>query len=510
MSYSASIDRLLLGLDPNQIEAVCSDARVLRVIAGPGSGKTRVLTSRIAYRILTGTAQAQRCLAVTFTRSAAAELRQRLTALAASGTEHLGNAVSAGTIHSIALAMLKQYWSDASSGGSAVIDRDELLGRLVSAAGSPGLPSSIRISDASLEIGWAKARQLTFEQYSESATAMGRLDTTAARRLGEFMAFYESEKKRKRVIDFDDILVHCAAALESDSSFATRQRWRLRHLFIDETQDLTPLQFHLIGLWIGDDPDLFVVGDPRQSIYSWSGADSGIIDSLDGRFGSATTVYLDKNYRSCSELVACARSFEIQRLADTMAAAESVRGPAGTSPLIHRSTDDYAEAKLIAKLLSRERDVRVSWSSMGVLTRTNAQLPIIASALTSAGIPIAGDKDNEKGVTLSTFHKAKGKEWQVVVLAGAEDGLIPSSESQMPEEEARLFFVAITRASRQLHITWCESRSKRQRSISPYLEALGLDSATGRAGSTEASSLQLEEGIQRLKAIRSSLSGKKS
>ena len=167
-----------------------------------------------------------------------------------------------------------------------------------------------------------------------------------------------------------------------DPEFAGAQRWRWRHIYVDEFQDLNPLQHRLLLAWLGPSTDLCVVGDPNQAIYGWNGADPGLLDQIPRRWPGAGVLHLDANHRCTEQIVA---------------AAASVLGPAGThlrsagrqgpGPDIRMYATEVAEADGIADGLRRTGASGGRWSSMAVLTRTNAQLIPIQKALTDAGIP---------------------------------------------------------------------------------------------------------------------------
>ena len=136
---------------------------------------------------------------------------------------------------------------------------------------------------------------------------MGRTPTMAVERVADVYRKYQDEKRKRHVIDFDDLVRLCAQALEGDAEFAATQRWRFRHLFVDEFQDVSRAQLRLLRSWLGEGDDLCVVGDPDQAIYSFAGADPGYLTRFDEHFPGATTVRLDVNYRSTPEIVDAAR-----------------------------------------------------------------------------------------------------------------------------------------------------------------------------------------------------------
>ncbi|MGH8979378.1 MAG: UvrD-helicase domain-containing protein, partial [Acidimicrobiia bacterium] len=291
------MDDLLEGLDARQREAVTVDAQPLAIVAPAGSGKTRVLTRRIAWRTRRDDADPRHVVAVTFTRKAAGELVERLAALSVSG-------VTAGTFHALALAQLRRRAHEQGRATPTILaSKARLLAPILGARGRGG---TALVGDVSAEIEWAKARGHGPDAYVRAAIEAGRrpplpdLDVAAA------YARYEEEKRRRRCCDFDDLLASCAAAIEQDATFAAAQRWRFRHLFVDEFQDATPLQIRLLRAWLGDRSDLCVVGDPAQAIYTFAGADAGPLTEFARHFPGGALVRLDRNYRSSPQIVAVA------------------------------------------------------------------------------------------------------------------------------------------------------------------------------------------------------------
>ncbi|MBW3537623.1 MAG: UvrD-helicase domain-containing protein [Actinobacteria bacterium] len=552
-------DRLLDDLDEAQREAVTSEGAPLVVLAGAGSGKTRVLTRRIAWRCATGSADPSHVLAITFTRKAAGELRGRLRQMS-------GGAVTAGTFHSVALAQMRQRAADAGRRPAEILDRKaRLLGSLLSRAGVRRGGSTPALELAS-EIEWAKARMVPPDRYVQDASRAGRNTSLEPEMVASLFARYEQEKQRRGLVDFDDLLITCADALENDAEWAAAQRWRWRHFFVDEYQDVNPLQIRLLNAWRGERPDLCVVGDPDQSIYSWNGAEASELPTFEQRHPGTTVVRLRANYRCPAPVLAAARA-ALGPIAksDPLPARP---GEAGSSPEVRAYPDEDAEAAGIAEVL-RSRRVGRRWSDAAILVRTNAQAVPIQRALAASGIPVrvrgggllrqpevrdalstlrrdgglaawieatealaaessaerapnlealvtlahefrsfdpgggspafltwlgdaAGDEPaggEQDAVEISTFHRAKGLEWEVVVVAGVEDGYLPHYLSEADEalaEERRLLYVACTRASSDLVLTWARRRSfgshERRREPSPWLAAIeNLDGKRRRA-----------------------------
>jgi DNA helicase-2/ATP-dependent DNA helicase PcrA len=368
--------RLLDGLDADQVAAVTSPGAPLAIVAPAGSGKTRVLTRRIAYRIAEGTADAAHTLAITFTRRAAAELLRRL--------DELGGrpAPTVGTFHAVAWSVLRRRWADQNlrRPPELLTEPPRLLADLPELAGRGGRVLSP--VEAAAEIGWAHARLIAPERYAGAAAAAGRRPAAGVSAVAAAYAAYEKAKRVQRLVDFDDLLALVAREIARDGTFADVQRWRFRHLYVDEFQDVNALQRALLEAWRGGRPDLCVVGDPNQAIYEWNGADPTWINDFAAHHSGATIVRLTRNYRSSPEIVAAAARV----LGDDAVPAEAVHAP-GPPPAIHRFDDEVAEAAGVAALLHAERLPGRRWSSYGVLVRTHAQVPLLERALRDAAIP---------------------------------------------------------------------------------------------------------------------------
>jgi DNA helicase-2/ATP-dependent DNA helicase PcrA len=367
------MQELLDGLTEAQAAAVTSDGAPLVILAGAGSGKTRVLTRRIAFRIGSGTADPGHVLALTFTRKAAGELRSRL------GQLGVRDAVAAGTFHGIAYTQLRRRWADTGQAAPVLLDRKvPLLARLLGARG--GRDATVQPVDLAGEIEWAKARLVGPDAYEAAAVAAGRTPPIPAASMATLYERYEAEKRRRGLVDFDDLLLRCLALLHDDNEFAAAQRWRFRHLFVDEFQDVNPAQAALLAAWRDDRDDLCVVGDPNQAIYAWNGADPGVLDALARRPG-ATVVRLADNFRSSPQILAVASA-----VLDGRGALRSHRAD-GPLPSVRSYASDRDEARGIARAARERHRPGTSWSRIAVLARTNAQLVLLEEALREVGIP---------------------------------------------------------------------------------------------------------------------------
>jgi DNA helicase-2/ATP-dependent DNA helicase PcrA len=204
--------------------------------------------------------------------------------------------------------------------------------------------------------------------------------------MSQLYAAYEAEKRRRHLIDFDDVLARCADAIARDEEFAAGQRWRFRHLFVDEFQDATPLQLRLLRAWLGDSNELTVVGDPAQAIYGFTGADAAPLVEFEQTFPGSRTIALAHNYRSTPAVVALAEVALGPPAGGSRRRPEAVR-PDGAAPTIRAYDDDDAEATAVAGACSQAHAYGVPWHRMAVLFRTNAQSSRFEAAFTRRGVP---------------------------------------------------------------------------------------------------------------------------
>ena len=367
-------DELLSDLSAEQHRAVTSAASPLCVLAGAGTGKTRVLTWRIAYQVATGRVAAEHVLALTFTRKAATELGARLSALG------LREQVTAGTFHAVAAAQLRRWWADGGRRAPTLLSTPgRLLGSL--AGEQPGL-EGISTGELAAEVAWAQARSIDPSRYGEEAAKAGRASRAPASAIALLYAAYRHAKRIRGLVDFDDLLAGCADAMEQDARFARAQHWRWRHLFVDEFQDLNPLQYRLLLAWVRAGASLSVVGDPNQAIYGWNGADPGLLDGLGRTWPETEVVRLDDNHRCSPQVVAAGVSV----LGGKGRGLRS-RRPDGPEPTVRRYATDRAEAAGVVAEVADAHAAGLAWSRMAVLTRTNAQLSLVRAAFEEAGIP---------------------------------------------------------------------------------------------------------------------------
>ncbi|GAA3915943.1 hypothetical protein GCM10022382_22690 [Microbacterium invictum] len=345
------------------------------VLAGAGTGKTRVITHRIAHGVDTGAYSPARVMAVTFTTKAAGEMRGRLRAL---GVEK----VAARTFHSAALAQLNFFWPQvAGDSAPAIVDsKVRVLGQAADAIG-------LRLDATTLRdvAGRIESRKVSMRTIEADATARPHsipgLDLSA---LTDLQRAYEKLKDQRRQLDFEDVLLACAGMLESEPRVLTAVHEQYRHFTVDEFQDVSPVQHRLLELWIGERQDLCVVGDASQTIYSFAGADPRYLLDFHTRYPQAQVVRLERNYRSDGAILGAANALMRGR----PGALELVSsGPAGPVPQVTGYPDDAREAEGVARRIAEAIAAGVDPRRIAVLYRANAQSAALLSALASRGVP---------------------------------------------------------------------------------------------------------------------------
>ncbi|MGD2202529.1 ATP-dependent helicase [Microbacterium maritypicum] len=354
-------------------------ASVLRgpivVLAGAGTGKTRVITHRIAHGVDTGAYSPSRVMAVTFTAKAAGELRGRLRALGVEG-------VAARTFHATALAQLNFFWPTlAGSPAPSIIDNKvRMLGQAADAIRLR--PSTATLRDIASEIEWRKVSMLSIDQYA----ALGRpISGVDAGQLIELMRGYEALKDDRRQLDFEDVLLACAGMLEAEPRVAASVHEQYRHFTVDEFQDVSPLQNRLLELWLGDRHDICVVGDASQTIYSFAGAEQRFLLEFERRHPDATVVRLETNYRSQPPILTAANALMHGRpgALELVPAREQFTADA---PTVTAYETEGEEAAGIAASISARIEAGASPSEIAVLYRAHAQSAVLQQALAAEGI----------------------------------------------------------------------------------------------------------------------------
>lgn len=367
----------LSGLDERQLEAVQALRGPVAVLAGAGTGKTRVITHRIAHGVDTGAYSPGRVMAVTFTAKAAGEMRGRLRALGVDG-------VSARTFHAAALAQLNYFWPTlAGDTAPGIVDNKVRL--LAHAADGIGIsPDTPTLRDVASEIEWRKVSMLGIDAYAAARpNGIGRLPVD---RVVALQRSYEKLKDERRQLDFEDVLLACAGMLEAEPHVARAVHEQYRHFTVDEFQDVSPLQHRLLELWLGDRRDLCVVGDASQTIYSFAGAEAKYLLEFESRHDGARVVRLETNYRSDAPVLAVANALMRNRPGALHLVAASHRTASAEQPSVSAFDDDEDEARAVAARIAAQIADGVDPRHIAVLYRAHAQSAELVRALSDAGI----------------------------------------------------------------------------------------------------------------------------
>jgi DNA helicase-2/ATP-dependent DNA helicase PcrA len=412
-------DAILDALDPEQREVALALTGPVCVLAGAGTGKTRAITHRIAYGVRTGAYAPTSVLAVTFTARAAGEMRTRLRDLGVAG-------VQARTFHAAALRQLGYFWPRVVGGAPPQI-LEHKAAAVAEAARRLGVSvDRVAVRDLASEVEWAKSSLISAEDYEKAAASEDRPPPSGHdhQTVSRLIAAYEDVKTERGVIDFEDVLLMLADMLGSHPHVADQVRSQYRHFLVDEFQDVSPLQEYLLGLWLGDRKELCVVGDPSQTIYSFTGATQHFLLDFPRRHPGAQVIRLVRDYRSTPQVVHLANDV-LRRGRVTNALELVAQRPSGPPVAFTTYDDDEAEAAGIAARAARLVADGVRPSEIAVLYRTNSQSAAFESALSDAGVSYQV-RGGER------FFSRKDVRDAVVLLRGAARSADP--DQPMPEQ----------------------------------------------------------------------------
>lgn len=377
-----SADEILDALDPDQRAVALALTGPVCVLAGAGTGKTRAITHRIAYGVHSGVYRPTTVLAVTYTARAAGEMRTRLRELGVVG-------VQARTFHAAALRQLGFFWPKVVGGAPPRI-LEHKAPIVAAAAGRLALSvDRVAVRDLSTEVEWSKVSLVSADDYVRATTAIDRPAPAGFDRhtVARLIAGYEDAKTERNVIDFEDVLLMLADMLHTRRDIAETVRTQYRHFVVDEYQDVSPLQQFLLDQWLGGREELCVVGDPSQTIYSFTGASPHHLLTFATAHPTAQVVRLVRDYRSTPQVVGLANRLLAQPGRRGGQALELIaQRPAGPPVGFTTYDDDDAEAAGVAARIGRLLAAGTKASEVAVLYRTNAQSEGFEQALGAAGI----------------------------------------------------------------------------------------------------------------------------
>ena len=387
---AAGAGMVLAGLDGDQRRAAETVSGPLLIVAGPGSGKTRVLTHRIAHLVRSGRAIASECLAITFTRRAAGEMRERLRDLLPDVREQ----VAIHTFHSYGLSLLREHWNAAGlQRGFRIASEAERIGLLRDSFGVSERSARTRLGAIS------RVRRTAVAAIASRARAAAEGETGEIEDVADA---YRREMELRNWVDFDDLVIQAADLLESEP--AVREECRRRHPFvsIDEYQDVDAHQARLVWHLAPPEGNICAIGDPDQAIYRFRGADARHFAQFRDDRPGTQVVRLTRNYRSDSNIVTL--SSQVMARTGSEHRAIPVAGEAPELVTVHEASTEKAEAEFIVQSLEQalgghsffsidsgrstetpERDL--SFSDFAILYRTEAQAAPLVEALARSGMP---------------------------------------------------------------------------------------------------------------------------
>jgi len=372
---------LLEGLTEPQRLAVLQRGGPLLVVAGAGSGKTRVLTRRIAHLLATGDAQPWEILAITFTNKAADEMRRRVVELVGAQADRMW----VSTFHSACLRMLRAHADVLGyQRGFTIYDAGDAETAVERIMKELNLDTK-RLSPRSVVSAISAAKN---EMLSPSAyEAAGHGDDPHHRRVAQIYQLYADRLKLANAMDFDDLLLNAVEMLRRDPDLLASYQHRFRYLLVDEFQDTNGVQNELVMMLAAEHRNLCVVGDSDQSIYRFRAADVRNILQFEQRFPDADVIVLEQNFRSTQTILDAANAV-IAKNASRRPKHLFTEGDQGQKIRLYRAGDEYDEGRWVASELRRLRsEASLDWSKMAVFYRTNAQSRVLEEEMLRASIP---------------------------------------------------------------------------------------------------------------------------
>jgi DNA helicase-2/ATP-dependent DNA helicase PcrA len=376
---TSAADRLLEGLTESQRDSVVHRGGPLLIVAGAGSGKTRVLTRRIAHLIASGDAVPPQILAITFTNKAADEMRQRVTELVGPRARRMW----VSTFHSACVRILRAHGDRLGYKGSFTIYDDADSRRLIEIVCRELDIDTKKMSPRSIlgQISQAKSNQLGPEEFRKAAI------TIFDRRVADVYDEYQRRMVAANAMDFDDLLLNTVRLFREHPDVLEHYRTRFTNILIDEYQDTNPVQNALAVLLAGEHRNIVVVGDSDQSVYRFRGADISNILDFEQAFPDATAITLDQNFRSTQTILDAANAVIANNVSRKPKTLWTDGGP-GVKIVRYRAEDEHDEAGWVAHEILRLRSSEgLRWGDVAIFYRTNSQSAALEGALVHAEVP---------------------------------------------------------------------------------------------------------------------------
>jgi DNA helicase-2/ATP-dependent DNA helicase PcrA len=457
-------------LNAEQRSAALHNDGPLLVLAGAGTGKTRVITTRIANLLSRGMA-AESILAVSFTRKAGKEMKARLSEMIGDRAEQ----THVSTFHSLGLSILREYPAAAKlERGFKVCDAERQLElfECVHSHLEPNLFDGPAVEDIDAKalfraINLAKTRGEEPNTLVQSSSMYDQL-------IGAAMDAYNSALLDNRLIDMDDMILLPVKALESDAELRAIYHDRFRYMMIDEYQDTNSPQHRLMMCLLGPEQNLCVVGDDDQSIYGFRGANRELILNFTREFPEARVVKLTANYRCSSEIIDVANAVIDGSPGRHEKSLVSANGPSAPVRFFEVADEEDERDFIVDDIRESKKREQRSFSDFTVLVRGQKDAREMKYAFQQSHVP-CGSK--EKGINVMTLHASKGLEFPVVYLPGVQEDKLPhwnaiNSGTISVEEERRLFYVGVTRAEHRLTLSSARQRGSYACSRSRFADNL--------------------------------------
>ena len=367
----------LEGLNPAQREAVETTRGPLLVLAGAGSGKTRVLTMRIAHMIADEGVRPWQVLAITFTNKAAAEMRERLGALLPDGTRGMWVC----TFHAMCVRMLREDAEAIGYTNNFTIYDDDDSNRMVKS-----IMNDLRIDQKQFPVRAVRSKISAAKNAMTSAEELASEQNPADRVAGRVMRALDARLAKANAMDFDDLLLKALELLSKHPDVLAKYQDRFQHISVDEYQDTNHVQYAITNLLAAKYRNLMVVGDDDQSIYSWRGADIQNILDFEKDYPDAKTVRLEQNYRSTGHILNAANAVVAH---NSRRKAKRLFTDSGDGELIKlfQASDERDEGRWIGAEIEKLHDAGTSYDDMAVFYRMNSQSRILEDMLLRAGVP---------------------------------------------------------------------------------------------------------------------------
>jgi DNA helicase-2/ATP-dependent DNA helicase PcrA len=367
---------ILARLNPQQLEAVTLPHVSALILAGAGSGKTRVLTTRVAWLIQTGQVGPHGILAVTFTNKAAREMLTRISAMLTLSTRGMW----VGTFHGLCNRMLRAHYRDAGlSQTFQILDSQDQLALI------KRLLKSLDVDDERFP---PRELQYFINGNKEAGLRPAAVEAYDAhsKRLTELYAQYDQQCNREGVVDFAELLLRCFELLSRNEILRSHYRHRFAHILVDEFQDTSRLQYLWLKLLAGSDNAIFAVGDDDQAIYAFRGASAQNLFEFEREFANGSLIKLEQNYRSQGQILDAANAL-INHNSKRLGKDLWTDAGKGEPLRVYEAASDADEAGFILQEVKSLRSEGVALSEMALLYRSNAQSRVLEHALFNAGLP---------------------------------------------------------------------------------------------------------------------------